>query len=434
MLKVAVVRGGEAAVPVGVRYATADDTATAGQDYTLKSGLLSFAAGQVRKTVTIPIKNDSLDEPAQTFTVALSDPTGGVLAAPDVAVVTIEDNDVGGTVAFARATYGAHEFVPKATITVRRTGGSASGVVVPWSLSNGTATAGEDYVAASGSVTFGAGQMQRTFTVSLINDKVDEPIDAETVNLALGTPVGGAVLGAQATATLSIYDNDHGGTVQFQLASFSVGESAGVATIRVTRSAGTAQDATVAYAVSDGTAVAPGDYQAGAGTVTFAAGQRVATFEVVVQPDGDAEGYEAVSLALGTPGGGATLGPRAQAVLSIVDDDGSVVSFDRAAYSVGEGLARATVTVKRTGSMAGTVTVQYRTADDSATAGSDYGARSGTLSFGPGATTKVFTVPIVRDADDEPDESLDLILENPTGTAVGAQQGQATLTILDNDG
>jgi hypothetical protein len=88
------------AVGASVAYATANGTATAGSDYTASSGTLSFAAGTVSGTtmnVSVPVLNDTIAEPAETFTLALSNPSGALLGSPSSHIVTITDNDAAGS-------------------------------------------------------------------------------------------------------------------------------------------------------------------------------------------------------------------------------------------------------------------------------------------------------------------------------------------------
>ena len=95
------------------------------------------------------------------------------------------------------------------------------------------------------------------------------------------------------------------------------------------------------------------------------------------------------------------------------------------------GAADATFTVTLSAASAQTVTVQYATADGTATAGSDYTARSGTLTFAPGQTTQPILVPILGDLVDEPDETFRVVLSAPTGATLA--RAEAVGTIADDD-
>lgn len=108
------------------------------------------------------------------------------------------------------------------------------------------------------------------------------------------------------------------------------------------------------------------------------------------------------------------------------------VAFSSAAYTVSEAGPTATVTARLSAAAAGSVTVDYATADGTATAGSDYTPATGTLTFAAGDTSTSFTVPITDDTDEEPDETVSLSLTNPVGATLGTP-ASATLTITDND-
>ena len=108
------------------------------------------------------------------------------------------------------------------------------------------------------------------------------------------------------------------------------------------------------------------------------------------------------------------------------------VQFDQANYSVNEGGVTATITVTLNITSTLPVSVTYQTSDDTAAAGSDYTAVSDTLTFAPGEISQTFSVPIIDDNLDEPDESLDLTLSDPVNATFGEQSG-AVLMIVDND-
>lgn len=110
-----------------------------------------------------------------------------------------------GVLEFSAATYGTGERGGSATITVTRTAGSNGAVSVDYASADGSAAAPGDYAAVSGTLTWADGDTApKTFTIPIVDDAVDE--GAETVALVLTTPVGGARLGVNASATLTISD------------------------------------------------------------------------------------------------------------------------------------------------------------------------------------------------------------------------------------
>jgi len=112
-----------------------------------------------------------------------------------------------GTLQFSAATYSKNEDGGTATITVTRMGGTDGTVSVEYATSDNTATAGNDYTAATGTLNWADGDgTDKTFTVSITDDILLE--SNETINLALGNPAGGASLGTPNTALLTIVDNE----------------------------------------------------------------------------------------------------------------------------------------------------------------------------------------------------------------------------------
>jgi hypothetical protein len=224
-------------------------------------------------------------------------------------------------------------------------------------------------------------------------------------------------------------------TLEFSASSYSVGEGQ-TATVTVTRAGSSSGTVSVDYATSDGTATAGADYTPASGTLTFPAGTTTQTFMVQTTADAAVQGDRSLNLTLSAPSGGASLGMIAQAQLTIVDGQAGTLEFESENLSVAEnvGSQTATVTVSRVNGAFGAVTVEYATADDTATAaGNDYTPTSGTLTLADGVTSATFTVPIADDTLHEDDESLHLTLSNPTGGATLGDRSHALLTILDDD-
>lgn len=203
---VTVTRTGVTTGAASVAIASANITATAGTDYTAVSTTLSWTAGDAAsKTINIAVLDDALVEGSETLSLTLSNPTGDTIGANSVATVTITDYEA-GKLAFSAATFAASEAGGSAEITVSRTLGTSGEVTVNYATSNGTATTPAFYTATSGTLTFAAGIASQTITVPIINNTFGQA--DKTLNLTLTAPTGGATLGTQATAILTIINDD----------------------------------------------------------------------------------------------------------------------------------------------------------------------------------------------------------------------------------
>ena len=414
---------------VTVGYATADGTAIAPADYVSKSGTVTFPPGTTTQPITVQVNGDTLDEPAETFRVDLSAPANATID-DGQGQATVTDDDVAGVIQLSSATYSVGEAAGLATITVTRAGGAASGVTVHYQTANGTAGP-LDYTAASGTLTFAAGQSSLTFTVPIQNDPLDEP--NETVMLSLSSPGGGAVLGGTTSATLTIVDDDvPGGPFGFSLAAYSAGEGSGSAVIAVTRTGSTTSAGAVSFATADGTAIAGADYTASSGMLTFGPGEKSKTFSVAISDDTAGEDDETVNLVLSAPFGGA-LGSRSKAVLTIKENE-AVLQLSAPTFTIGESGPAAVITVTRTGMLTSSASVSYRTGNGTAQAGADYTAATGTLAFAPNIASRTFTVPVINDGIFEPTEAALLSLHSATGAgaAIGPR-ATSVLHITDNE-
>lgn len=351
---------------VSVRVATGDGTATAGQDYTAVSQTFTWGSGDGgNRTLLVPILNDSTAEGRETLELTLTNPTGGatVSAERGTSILVILANDGGsggtggggddngggdddsnrpGTLKFDEREFLAIEGNGNAVITVERSRGETGTVSVRYSTADGTATAGQDYTAASGTLTWGPGDgSRRSITIPILNDSASE--GSETVRLALSDPTGGAVLdGERGTAVLRIVENggfgddddddDNGGsrpgTFKFGERSFQVIEGRGSATVVVERSHGERGAVSVQYSTEGLSATAGDDFTPVSGTLSWAAGDgRSKTFQIPVSDDDAQEGNETVRAVLSNPTGGALLdSERATATVTILDGDGQTTA------------------------------------------------------------------------------------------------------------
>ncbi|MEM9555610.1 MAG: Calx-beta domain-containing protein [Acidobacteriota bacterium] len=239
-------------------------------------------------------------------------------------VVQLGGGDEPGNLRFAVASIQRGEGSGAFNVQVQRVGGDDGAVSVAYATSDGSAQAGSDYAATSGTLNWPDNDDDpRSFSVPITDDG-DQEVN-ETINVMLSNPGGGAGLGSPSTATLTIVDDDaptsSPGTLGFVSSTAQAAENGAAATIAVRRSGGTDGAVTVDYATSDGSAQDGLDYQGTAGTLAWADGESgEKAFTVPLIDDAVEEGAETVNLALSSATGGASLG-TSSATLTITDDD-----------------------------------------------------------------------------------------------------------------
>jgi chitinase len=406
---------------VSVGYATADGTAVAGSDYTAKSGTASFNNGCRCATVTVSILGDNVQEGTEAFALNLSSPVNATIADAQ-AVGTIYDNE--GPPAFVVTDAAADENAGTMSFSVLMTNGSASTQTVDVATADGTAVAGSDYTASSGTLTFTTGQTSKTVTVTIGDDAVNEADETFTVGLTNGTI---AIADTSATGTITNDDPEPSVTV----ADVAVAENGATLEFTIATSAISGQEVDVDYSTTDVTATAGGDYTATSGTAIIPAGSTGATVDVPLSDDSTYEGDETFTIDLSAPYNASIA--DAQAIGTITEDDAqpSASIGDASVAEGSSGTATAAFTVTLSNPSAFTTSAAWATADGTAFAGSDYTAASGTVTFAPGETTAQVDVDALGDAAVEPDETFTVTLSGPNGLTLGTASG--TGTIVDDD-
>ena len=163
--------------PVTVAYATSNGTAKAGQDYVARTGTLTFAAGETSKVVHVQVTGDTAVEANETVRLTLSSPTGAAIK-DGSAIGTIVNDDSAPlptlSVNDASSAEGSAAAPGHTTFTVSLSAAATGPVTVQFATADGTAKAGSDYVAQSGTLTFAAGETQKTITIATIGDAISE--------------------------------------------------------------------------------------------------------------------------------------------------------------------------------------------------------------------------------------------------------------------
>ena len=410
-----------ASATVTVDYATSDGSAESGDDYTAASGTLSIAAGETSKTISVAIDDDIDNESDETFTVTLSNASGADLGTSS-ATGTIRNRFVAAptvSIAGGSGTEGDDESI---TFTVTLDAAPSATVTVDYATSDGSAESGDDYTAASGTLSIAAGETSKTISVA-IDDDIDNESD-ETFTVTLSNASGADLGTSSATGTIrnrfvapltASFENmpaEHDGSTVF--------------TFRLRFS----EDPAVSYRVLRDEA-----FSVSGGTVKYArrVDGRDDLREIHVEPvttgeirislpaTTDCDTADAICTADGR-GLSHSLSAR------VADPVGISVADARVEEAEGAQLAFA-VTLERVAS--GTITMDYRTADGTATAGADYTATSGTLTFEAGDASQTVNVTVLDDSHNDGEETMTLRLSNASGGVL--TDSEATGTIENSD-
>jgi hypothetical protein len=320
--------------PVTVQYATGNGTATAGSDYTAKTGTLTFAAGETSKVIKVTVTGDTAVEANETLTVTLSGAVGASLARAAATGSIVNDDTNPPQAGTASLTYAvSSNWGSGFTADMKVSGGSAAlnGWTVEFnasftitSLWNAEIVShvGDHYVlrnaAWNGQVA--AGQ-QTGFGFQATAGSGGTQASGFTVN---GTAVDQTPTPVLPTVSVADATVSEGNSGSHELA------------FTVSLSAAASGPVTVAYATANGTATSGSDYTAQAGTLTFAAGETSKVVRVAVTGDTAVESNETLSLTLSAPNG-ATVA-RGTATGTIVNDDTNpppAISIAEASFSEG---------------------------------------------------------------------------------------------------
>jgi hypothetical protein len=358
----------------------------------------------------------------------LSDATNATIA-KNQAVGTIVDNDAPPSITIGdRTITETDNGATSITYTISLNAPSGKPISVKYATADGTAIALADYTATNGIISFAPGETSKTITVQVLGDTIDE-FD-ETFFLNLSDATNATIIKNQAVST--IIDNDAPPNITINDKTITEGDlGTQIMTFTVSLSAQSQKTISVDYTTANGTATSGSDYTATNGTLTFAPGETTKTISVQIAGDTVDEFDENFFLNLANATN-ATIAD-AQGAGTILDNDApaSITIGDRTITETDNGMMAVTYTVSLNAASGKPITVDYTTADGTATAGKDYIATSGIISFASGETSKTITVQVLGDTIDEFDENFFLNLSNASNATI--TNNQAVTTIIDND-
>ena len=415
---------------VQVDYGTADNTAAQGSDYNGTTGTLVFPGGVTTQTVTVQVKGDIVFEANETFFVTLSNSYNSTIS-NTFGIGTILNDDLPPLVSLGNAA--AVLEGSGSAFTVKLSALSAVDVVVNYTCADGTAKAGQDYVASNGTLTIPAFHLTGTISIPTIDDAVYEGPTPENFYVVI-TSQSATVTQGQGIG--SVNDNDLPPTISISNP-LPVNEgNSGTTNVQfvVMLSNASYEPISVSYSTANGTAIAGTDYVTTSGTVTIPAGATTANIIVPVIGNTVVDGNRTFYVNLTDTPSDALLGTT-QATETILNDDVAISSISIAGISLTEtnkGYVDAVLNVTLSAASASSASVKYATVDGTAKAGTDYLAANGTLTFAPGVTTLPITVKVNGDRKTETNETFSVVLSTPVNATIAGSTG--VVTIVNDDG
>ena len=449
-----------AVTPVEVEVVTVDGTATShgvatatdfGKDFTAKSETLTFAVGEQTKQFAVTLADDRWDEAAESFTVELRNPSYARLQdASATGTILDDDPQMEATlVAPQKKRIDEDTIYPvrfEVQLSSSLTWASERSAYLNWTVTPDTATHGEDYVEAGGSIVIPPGHLTATFEIHLVDDDLFETRN-ELFTVTLTRERWVLVDPDNSSRIITIKDDE-------VLSAAVVAANANVvegsdATFHIWVSGSRHTEDVVVQYETGGTARSGDDYTAPSGTVTIPVGQRSVPIAIGTTADGVHDPNETLVVTLtDVTSVGRTVRSNAEtrtATVTILDQGTLVVSADGEEGTEGEAL-QFTVTLSSTTDAP--VEVQWKTEqygsllplDERATAGSDYEAGGGTVTIPPGEETATILVVTTQDALAENTERFLVKLTGasrvpdggvPENVALGAFSAEGS--ILDDD-
>lgn len=405
---------------------TTTGTATAGTDYTGSVATVTIPAGATTATIVIDPAVDGTVEPDETVTLTVAAGTGYTVGVPASATGNILNDDVPSATITVSPAAVAEDGAPNLIYTVTLNQAAFSALSVNYTI-GGTATNGTDYATIASPLVIPAGNTTGTITVNPTADATIEADETVTLTLAAGT---GYTLGVPNSATGTILNDD--------LPNLTINDvtgsegNAGITnftfTVSLSAPAGPG-GVTFNIATANGTATAGVDYVAQSLTSqTIPAGSSTYTF--TVQVNGDTLNEPSETFFVNVTGVTNAVVVDGQGVGTIVNDDPlpSLSIDDVTVVEGNSGTTNAVFTVSLSAASGQTVTVNYATADGTATAPADYTNTSGTLTFTPGQTTRTITVPVIGETVPEANETFFVNLSGATNATISDNQGVGTIT------
>ena len=394
---------------------------------------VTFSTGEDSRTLRLPTTEDEVYEDNEE--VALSFSISGPASEGSVpSTLTIENDDT-IIIGFDPEMYTVDEGSGTVTLTVKVLSGDLGrDVTLNYETMDGSTVAGEDYTTVQSTLTLTPVNTETIIVVNITDDGLFENDELFTVVLR-EAPAGVTLNPASAEVTITDNEPAPDGEIGFDSGTYRVNEASGTVELTVSVISGVLADTvTLTYATVGGSATSGADYELSTGTVELSPRMRTATIEIVMLDDSVVESAEIFFVDLervSVPNSVSLI--QFRAAVTIIDNDVVEIGFDPVMYTVNEGAGTIELTVKvLSGGLGRDVTLNYRTDDDTATAGEDYMSKDSMLTLSAGDTSATIVVEITDDALFENAEIFTVVLSGaPAGVTL--IPSTATITITDTN-
>ena len=416
---------------VTVEYHTEDGTAMADTDYTSISDTLTIPAGSTSGTISIQVNGDMLPEQDETFSVVLSSATKADMQKDRATGTIINDDQLSASIDDQSAVELDTGSTMTMFFTISLSAPAQEQLTVDYITEDDTASYEEnDYEFTSGSAVFDAGQQTQTVGVKIIGDDLYEGNEMFHVRISNPNLVMEKDLG-----TGTIENNDNPPVLTIDDASLSEADcQSATMDFNLHLNTPSGLPASLSYETADGTAtVADSDYQTASGTLSIAAGETNATISVNINCDDKGEADESFKLNL-FDSKDLTI-DDSQALGTILNDDGpaSMSIADTSVEEGDSGITTMVFTVSLSQPLSSDESVDYTTADGTATSSSgDYVPVHSTLTIPAGQTEGTIQVEIHGDTIFEADEVVNMVLSNSSSVEIADAEAQG-LILNDDD-
>jgi hypothetical protein len=406
---------------------TLDGTAINGMDYTVSPNPVILLPGDTVAEIKININDDDIDEDDETAVLIMGNPTNAIKGTPFAHIATIQDNDDPPVVSFV-LTDQSHPESMDGLAMLLLSNPSSRDITVNFSV-GGDAQGGYDYSLTASPITIPAMDVTFPIVINVMDDLIDE-VD-ETIILTLGDIVN-ATKGSPDVHLYTIEDDDDPPDVFFTWENQSGDETVGTMTVEFQLSIESSLDITVPF-ILGGSATRDVDYTIDASPLTIPAGDLTASKVITVLPDlDDLEGDETITLMIQNPTN-AKRGTPFKHTATITSDAMMPNAYFASASQKSSDMVNGRIEVKILLSAAWSEDVQVPlTLAGTATKDLDYSISATQVTIPAGGASASVFVKFYDDAIDEYDETIEIIMEDPTNATKGNPDTH-TITIPDND-